>query len=294
MVRRAGDVVPEIVSVVIGLRDHNNPMFSMPATCPVCGSPVVRLEDEAAHRCTGNLICPAQLKTAFFHYGQRNAMNIDGFGESIIDELVDKGLLKDLSDIYRLKKEDLMTIERMGEKSSANILKAIEVSKHTNLKKFLYALGIRQVGEGTSLRLTNEFKTLDRVIDATIEELEAVEDIGPTTAESIFNFFKNDKNLAIVRDIENSGLIIEPEKELVSKALEGKTFVITGSFETLDRNGFKELIVANGGKVSGSVGKGTSYLLKGSGGGSKVSDAEKLAVPSINESEFKLMINNWE
>lgn len=289
IVRRAGDVIPEVVAVVMERRPQPEPpRFSILQTypvCPECGSHVVRLEGEAAVRCTGGLVCPAQRKQALLHFAGRRAMDIEGLGDKLVDQLVDRGLVRTPADIYGLTLEALAGLERMAEKSAANLLAAIEASKATTLARFIFALGIRNVGETTAKDLAKHFGALDRLIEATEAGLLAVRDVGPVVAQSIIQFFAEPHNLEVVNTLRAAG-VRWPESEGLQQSagiLMGKTLVLTGTLPTLTRDAAKEKIEAAGGKVAGSVSKKTDYLVAGEEAGSKLVKAQELGVTILDE-----------
>jgi DNA ligase (NAD+) len=289
IVRRAGDVIPEVVAVVMERRPQPEPpRFSILQTypvCPECGSHVVRLEGEAAVRCTGGLVCPAQRKQALLHFAGRRAMDIEGLGDKLVDQLVDRGLVRTPADIYGLTLEALAGLERMAEKSAANLLAAIEASKATTLARFIFALGIRNVGETTAKDLAKHFGSLDRLIEATEAGLLAVRDVGPVVAQSIIQFFAEPHNLEVVNTLRTAG-VRWPESEGLQQSagiLMGKTLVLTGTLPTLTRDAAKEKIEAAGGKVAGSVSKKTDYVVAGEEAGSKLVKAQELGVAILDE-----------
>jgi DNA ligase (NAD+) len=286
LVQRAGDVIPEVVKVIISKRTGEEETFKMPTSCPVCNSSVVRSEDEAALRCI-NTSCPAQVKERIKHFASKGAFNIDGLGDKLIEQLVDKNLLFSYADIFRLKKDILESLERMGSKSATNIIRAIENSKQISLNRFIYALGIRHVGEHVAGVLANALGGLERLIRATPDELEAIDGVGPVVAESITDFFRQDKNLKIVTKIIDSGGEIFGEDAQQTEALSGKVFVLTGTLETLTRDEAKKVIEGAGGKVTGSVSRNTDYLVAGASPGSKLRRAEELGVDIIDEETLK-------
>jgi len=285
IVRRAGDVIPEVVRVVREKRPEGSRPFEMPARCPVCDSVLERPEDEAVTRCPAGLSCDAQFKEALKHFVSRKAMDIEGLGEKLIEQLVDAGLLKNPADIYRLNKEQLASLERMGEKSAENVLKAIEKSRHTTLPRFLYALGIREVGEATSQNLARHFKNLDAIRQASIEELQQVPDVGPVVAEHIYHFFRNPKNQRVIDDLLAQGIHWPdiPEDENKPKPLAGKNIVLTGSLASMSRSEAKTALQELGARVSGSVSKNTDLVIAGDKAGSKLAKAEQLGVPVKDE-----------
>ena len=289
IVRRAGDVIPEVVSVVLDRRpDPEPPRFNILqryATCPECGSHVVRLQGEAAARCTGGLVCPAQRKQAQLHFAGRRAMDIEGLGDKLVDQLVDRGLVRTPADVYGLSLETLAGLDRMAEKSAANLLAAIEASKATTLARFIFALGIRNVGETTAKDLAKHFGSLDRLISAGEEDLLAVRDVGPVVAQSIIQFFAEPHNLEVVNKLRAAGVHWPESTGMQQSAgiLAGKTLVLTGTLPTLTRDAAKEKIEAAGGKVAGSVSKKTDYVVAGEEAGSKLVKAQELGVAILDE-----------
>ena len=290
IVRRAGDVIPEVVAVVSERRPRPEPprfdLLQRYPVCPECGSHVVRLEGEAAARCTGGLVCPAQRKQALLHFASRRAMDIEGLGDKLVDQLVGRGLVHTPADVYTLRLDTLAGLERMAEKSAAKLMTAIEASKATTLARFIFALGIRNVGETTAKDLAKHFGRLDRLIAATEVELIAVRDVGPIVAQSITQFFGEPHNLEVVGSLRAVG-VRWPESDGVQQTLgilSGKTLVLTGTLPTLTREAAKEKIEAAGGKVAGSVSKKTDYLVAGVEAGSKLDKAQALGVPVLDES----------
>jgi len=288
IIRRAGDVIPEVVKSLPERRPENAEAIIMPTQCPVCESAVVRVEGEAVYRCTGGLFCAAQHKEASKHFASRKALDIDGLGEKLVEQLIDNGLVKQLPDFYRLQHDELIKLERMGEKSAQNLLAALEKSKQTTLARFIYALGIREVGEATAKTLANHFGNLAAIMKATDEQLQAVNDIGVVVAQHIITFFQQTHNRDIIQDLQNLGVTwndinvnLEPQDE----SLAGKTYVITGSF-TQPREQIKAQLEAKGAKVSSSLSKKTSALIAGEKAGSKLSKAEQLATPILNEEDL--------
>ena len=285
IVRRAGDVIPEVVAVLPDKRVGEPPVFTMPAHCPVCGSAAVREEGEVDHRCTGGLFCGAQRKQAILHFAQRRAVEIEGLGDKLVEQLVDAGVVKTLPDLYRLGLTALLALDRMADKSAQNILGALEKSKQTTLPRFLFGLGIRHVGEATAKDLARHFGTLDGVMNATEEALLAVNDVGPVVAQSIRTFFDQPHNREVVEQLRACG-VTWPEGEPAAQALQplaGKTFVLTGTFPTLSREDAKALLEAAGAKVAGSVSKRTDYVVAGSEAGSKLTKAQELGVALLDE-----------
>jgi DNA ligase (NAD+) len=310
IVRRAGDVIPEVVSVVLpavrpelvegaaNIPIERGPIFTMPRICPVCGSAAVREEDEADYRCTGGLFCGAQRKQAILHFAQRRAVEVEGLGDKLVEQLVDAGIIKTLPDLYRLGLASLAALERMAEKSSQNIVDALQKSKQTTLPRFLFGLGIRHVGEATAKELARHFGRLDNIMDATQEQLLEVADVGPIVAQSLRTFFDQPHNREVVeqlRKLEPDGCgLTWPEGEpaaVIPKPLAGKTFVITGTLPTLGRDEAKDLLEAAGAKVAGSVSKKTSYVVAGAEAGSKLDKARELGVAVLNEAQLKEMLD---
>ena len=296
LVRRAGDVIPEVVSVLPQAAGQDAPrgeVFTMPRTCPVCGSAAVREEGEADYRCTGGLVCSAQRKQAILHFAQRRAVEVEGLGEKLVDQLVDGGLIRTLPDLYRLGFSALAALDRMAEKSAQNIVDALEQSKATTLPRFLFGLGIRHVGEATAKELARHFGDIDALMDATEEQLLAVNDVGPTVALSIRTFFDQPHNREAVQQLRACG-IQWPAIEAASdapKPFAGLTFVITGTLPTLGRDAAKALIENAGGKVAGSVSKKTSFVLAGTEAGSKLEKAQELGVAVMDEARLREMLD---
>ena len=284
IVRRAGDVIPEVVSVKTDLRPADARLFEMPTTCPECDSHVVRPQDEAVARCTGGLICPAQRKQAITHFASRRAMDIGGLGEKLVDQLVARDMLQHLDDIYRLTVEALASLERMAEKSAQNVFDAIAHSKQTTLPRFIYALGIRNVGEATAKDLAQHFGNLEDLIAADVEALMQVNDVGPIVAEAAYQFFQEPHNREVIHAMRALG-VHWPDIEVIHhpRLLTGKTLVLTGTLPTLKRDQAQAMIEAAGGKVSGSVSAKTSYVVAGEEAGSKLEKAQTLNIPILDE-----------
>jgi len=289
LVQRAGDVIPEIVKVITSKRTGEERIFKMPLNCPVCNSPVVRAQDEAALRCI-NISCSAQIKERIKHFASKGAFDIDGLGDKLIEQMVEKGLLFSYADIFRLEEEPLKNLERMGSKSAVNILSAIEKSKRITLSRFLYALGIRHVGEHVAGILARTFGRLDVLMNATPDELETIEGVGPVVAESVGSFFGAAENRKIIAEILGSGVEILGEGAQQKETLAGKVFVLTGTLATLTRDEARKIIENAGGKVTGSVSRNTDYLLAGTSPGSKLERAKSLGVDIIDETSLKKMI----
>ena len=294
IVRRAGDVIPEVVSVVLENRPVNARQFVMPTTCPECDSHIIRLADEAVARCTGGLICPAQRKQAITHFASRKALDIEGLGEKLAELLVEADLVKSLDDIYKLDVTTLANLERMAQKSAQNVLDALHHSKQTTLARFIYGLGIRNVGEATAKDLAAHFGGLQTLLDAPREALLQVNDVGPIVAESILQFFGEPHNRQVIASMQQLG-VQWPEtagKQAASGVLLDKTLVLTGTLPNLGRDAAQALIEAAGGKVSGSVSKKTHYVVAGSDAGSKLEKAQQLGVPVINEAELLALLDS--
>tara|TARA_B100000035_G_scaffold313336_1_gene326822 strand:+ start:17742 stop:19766 length:2025 start_codon:yes stop_codon:yes gene_type:complete len=294
IVRRAGDVVPEVVRVIKEKRPSTAKVFKMPQYCPICNSQVIRIDGEAAQRCTGQLKCEAQAKQAIAHYVSRKAMNIEGLGTKIIDHFFEKGMIKNISDIYQLDYEEIQKMEGFGEKSAENLKDAIELSKNTTLAKFIYALGIRNVGEATSKDIVKKLGALENVMQASIVDFLEINDVGPVVAQSLHQFFQEDENKVIINNIIEFGVKWDDQAQNVTndQKLNQQTFVVTGTLENFSRDEIKELIENNGGKVSGSVSKKTSYVIIGDNPGSKADKATELGVKVINEEQLMELLND--
>jgi DNA ligase (NAD+) len=302
VVRRAGDVIPEVVSVVLERRPMRDllgdeplhPAFELPKSCPVCGSAIERPEDEVIARCTGGLICPAQRKQALLHFAGRRAMDIEGLGDKLVEQLVDNAIVKTPADLYKLGLLAMVNLERMAEKSAANILDAIGKSKQTTLARFIFALGIRNVGEATAKDLARHFGTLDALMAADVGALQQVPDVGPVVAASVARFFAEPHNVEVIEQLRAAGVSWtegEPSA-VVNSPIAGKTFVLTGSLPTLTRGEAKDMIEALGGKVAGSVSKKTDYVVAGAEAGSKLDKAQALGLTILDESQFRELISS--
>ena len=293
VVRRAGDVIPEVVSVQLDKRSEHSAVFTMATHCPVCGSVAVREEGEADHRCTGGLFCSAQRKQAILHFAQRRAVEVEGLGDKLVEQLVDSGAVKTLPDLYRLGFTALATLDRMADKSAHNLLAALEASKQTTLPRFLFGLGIRHVGEATAKELARHFGTLDAIMAASEEDLLQVADVGPIVAASIRTFFEQAHNREVVEQLRACGLqwAEGAPAERAAQILAGKTFVLTGTFPTLKRDETKDLLEAAGAKVAGSVSKKTDYVVAGDDAGSKLEKARELGVAVIDEAGMLALLN---
>jgi DNA ligase (NAD+) len=288
LVQRAGDVIPEVVKVITSKRTGEEKTFNMPDSCPVCDSSVIRSKNEAALRCI-NSSCPAQVKERIKHFASKGAFDIDGLGEKLIEQLVDKDLLFSYADIFRLKEDMLKNLDRMGSKSAGNIVRAIEDSKRITLHRFIYALGIRHVGEHVAGILANALKSFDKLRCAKSDELVAIDGVGPVAAESIVEFFKKDENQKIVDAMISGGIQIFRNDDQKDDQLAGKVFVLTGTLENLTRNEARRIIENAGGKVTGSVSRNTDYLVVGASPGSKLKRAQELGVDIIDEETLKKM-----
>ncbi|QWD22120.1 NAD-dependent DNA ligase LigA [Polynucleobacter paneuropaeus] len=289
-VRRAGDVIPEVVSVIKERRPKSATEFVMPSRCPVCDSHIERLADEAVARCSGGLFCGAQRKQALIHFAHRRALDIEGLGEKIVDQLVDQNLVRTPADLYRLGFSALANLERMGEKSADNLIQAINQSRDTTLARFIFALGIRHVGETTAKDLANHYQSMHALMDASLEDLLTVKDVGPVVADSIVSFMEEAHNREVIEQLLASGMQLSVEKKVISAAVVGKTFVLTGTFPSLSRDQAKDLLEKAGAKVAGSVSKKTDYVVVGTDAGSKLSKAEELGITVIDEQKLLMLL----
>ncbi len=293
VVRRAGDVIPQVVSVVLAQRPGDARDIEFPCDCPVCGSPVERAESEAVVRCMGGLVCPAQQKAAIRHFASRRAMDIDGLGDKLVEQLVDEGLVRNVAGLYQLQREQLLGLERMGEKSADNLLAALDTSRNTTLPRFIFALGIREVGEATALSLACHFGNWEALAAASEERLLAVSDVGPVVADHLRQFFDSDSSMAVVAQLRAAGVSwpdLEVEEDL---PLSGETWVVTGKLEQLGRDDAKAHLQALGAKVAGSVSARTSSVVAGPGAGSKLDKARELDIPVIDEAAFLAMLAGY-
>ena len=291
-VRKAGDIIPEVVRTNILARDGSERVFATPTHCPSCGEPVFfDKNDGVALRCT-NSLCPAQVARSIEHFASKGAMNIDGLGPQIVELFILNGIIKDAADLYSLRCEDIEGLERMGKKSAQNLVSAIESSKNVGLARLVYALGIREVGEVASAALASTFGTLDRIISATKEEISAIENFGEVTADYVVDFFSHSQNIDLCKRLSDAGVITVDISTPAGDLLAGSTFVITGTLPTMSRDEASALIKQNGGKVSGSVSKKTSFVLAGEAAGSKLTKAQELGIKIISEDELLEMINN--
>ena len=293
LVQKAGDIIPQVVEVIKEKRTGEEIEFKMPEECPVCGEPTVRLEGEAAVKCI-NISCPAQIRRGIIHFASREAMDIDGLGESIITLLLKQGLIKDISDLYYLKKEQISVLERMGDKSATNLINAINKSKENDLWRFINGLGIKLIGTKAAKVLASEFKDLDKLMNATEQELINLEEFGQTMADSVVEFFKEEKNISVIEKLKEAGVntkLIESDDADIPKIFEKMKIVLTGTLPTLKRNDAKEMIEKRGGKATSSVSKSTSFVLAGEEAGSKLTKANDLGIKVIDEEKFLQLID---
>ena len=290
-VRKAGDIIPEIVEVAKEERTGAEQRFVMPEFCPECGEKIERAEGEAVHRCTGSN-CPAQMQRNLEHFASRDAMDIEGLGPAVVEQLTEAGLLHSAADLYDLTKEQLVTLERFGEKSAENLLSSIEASKERDLARVLYALGIRLNGQRSSMLLAKAFGSMDKLMEQTEESLKAIHEIGDKTASYVYEYFQNPHNRGLIAKLKFAGVNMEHhEADDATEKLSGKKFVITGRFEELSRNEVTELVEKNGGSVAGSVSKKTDYVVAGEDAGSKLDKAQVLGVPVLTIEEFLSMLD---
>ena len=293
LVQKAGDIIPQVVEVIKEKRTGEEIEFKMPEECPVCGEPTVRLEGEAAVKCI-NISCPAQIRRGIIHFASREAMDIDGLGESIITLLLKQGLIKDISDLYYLKKEQISVLERMGDKSATNLINAINKSKENDLWRFINGLGIKLIGTKAAKILASEFKDLDKLMNATEQELINLEEFGQTMTDSVVEFFKEEKNISVIEKLKEAGVntkLIESDDADIPKIFEKMKIVLTGTLPTLKRNDAKEMIEKRGGKATSSVSKSTSFVLAGEEAGSKLTKANDLGIKVIDEEKFLQLID---
>jgi DNA ligase (NAD+) len=292
IVRRAGDVIPEVVGVVLSKRPHKARKVVMPNECPVCGSEIVRAEGEAVARCSGGLYCAAQRREAIKHFASRRAMDIEGLGDKLVEQLVDAGLVEHVDDLYHLTAEQLAGLERMGEKSAQNLVDALEKSKHTQLARFIFALGIREVGEATARALAGHFGSLDALMEADEEALMEVPDVGPVVAHHVATFFQQPHNREVIQALREAGVRWDESApaKAAPRPLAGNTYVLTGALESMTRDEAGERLMALGAKVTGSVSKKTTAVIAGEAAGSKLARAEELGVPVMDEAAFLKLI----
>ncbi|MBP7416379.1 MAG: NAD-dependent DNA ligase LigA [Pyrinomonadaceae bacterium] len=292
MIEKSGEIIPQVLSVVTTKRDGSETEFDFPTVCPVCNSPAIRPEGEAVRRCTNN-VCPAKVKARVLYFSSRKAMDIEGLGEVLVETLVDNGSVKDVADLYDLTVEQISTLERMAEKSGTNLIDQIEASKTRGLQRLLYGIDIRHVGERYAKLLANHFRSIDRLAEASVEELDDIHEIGLSVAESVYEWFRNERNIDLVTRLKTAG--VKTENDAASTALlderfQGKTFVLTGKLENYTRDEAAKLIEDRGGRVSSSVSKNTDYVVAGSDAGSKLTKAESLGVNVMTEVDFSLML----
>lgn len=288
-VRKAGDIIPEVLESVPEKRTGEERVFSMPKECPVCGTGIVRVEGEAAHRCP-NLECPAQILRNIVHFASKDAMDIEGLGPQIVSLLLENKLIEKVSDIYELKAEQIASLDRMGQKSADNLISAIEASKQQELARLIYALGIRQIGKKAGKILAKNFKTMSRMMEATVEDFVNIFEIGEISGKSVVDFFSSEANRTLIEKLMQHGVNMEYQDESVSEVFLNKTFVLTGTLPTLTRNEASKIIEDNGGKVSSSVSKKTDYVLAGEEAGSKLKKAQDLGIIILSEEEFRKML----
>ena len=291
VVEKAGEIIPQVISVLTPDRENRNTQFSMPANCPACDQKLVKFEGEVAWRCV-NPSCPPQVLERIKHFASRDAMDIDGLGEAVVEQLLEAGLISTYADLYTLKKEDLLSLDRYAEKSAQNLIRAISESKNRALERIIYALGIRFVGKTVAKDLSRHFKSIVAIQEADIETMTAIESIGPKIAESVYKFFRNKKNLELVTALKENGLTFETEQEeVISSVLDGKKIVLTGTLPTLTRKEATDLIEKHGGSTASSVSKNTDFVLAGESAGSKLEKARKLGVRVLTEDDFYTMIS---
>lgn len=293
IIHRAGDVIPKVAKVVLEKRPAHAQPVQLPTHCPVCGSDIIKPEGEAVARCSGGLYCPAQVKEAIKHFASRKAMDVEGLGDKLVEQLVDLGLIAHVSDLYKLTVDQVAAMERMGQKSAQNLIDALEKSKHTTLPRFLFALGIREVGEATALTLAQHFGTLENIRNASEEQLQEAPDIGPVVASRIVAFFQQPHNLDIIRALQAAGVHWTEQEPTAREtgALSGKTYVLTGTLTKLTRDEAKDYLQQLGAKVAGSVSKNTDAVVAGEKAGSKLAKAESLGVAIIDEDSFIQLLN---
>jgi DNA ligase (NAD+) len=292
VVQRAGDVIPEIIEVLKDRRNGDEKPFEMPTRCPVCGSAVVRLQDEVVPRCVG-LVCPAKLKESIVHFASKRGMDIEGLGDKMVNQLVERGLVKDVGDLYFLTKDDLLKLDRLADKSATNLITAIERSKETTLPRLLYALGVRHVGEHVADVLARVYPGWRELQGATYDELQSIHEIGPRIAQSLVTFFQDAGNRAVLEKLQRGGLrLTAPARPAVEQSMRGKTLVFTGELQAMTRAEAKRLVEIRGGRVTSSVSRNTSYVIAGTDPGSKLDQARKFGVPVLTEEEFKALLSS--
>jgi DNA ligase (NAD+) len=299
IVRRAGDVIPELVSVVLDKRpmdpgrpgEPQSPQVGLPAVCPVCGSKVVRIEGEAVARCTGAFTCRAQRQEALRHFASRRALDIEGLGDKLVEQLVERDMVRSPADLYRLTADQLAGLERMGEKSAANLVAAIGKSKETTLPRLLYGLGIPDVGEATALQLARHFGSLETLMKASEAQIQQVQDVGPVVAAEVAAFFASEDHVNVINELRAKGVKWDDmPRDAAAGALAGRTFVLTGTLAGMTREEAQEALVARGAKVAGSVSKKTSYVVAGAEAGSKLEKARALGVPVLDEAALRELL----
>ena len=289
VIEKGGDVIPKVVEVDFDKRQEGAPPFKMPAECPICHTPLMRIQDEVAVRCE-NVSCPAQIQARLEHFTARNAMDIDGFGPAVAEQLLSHDLMQDVGDIFSLTQEQFMALERMGPKSADNLIRSIEASKDRPLDRILFSLGIPHVGERAARQIADRRRSLDQIMTATVEELATIPEIGPTIAESVVNFFQNDQNRTVIEKLRQAGLNMKlPELPVGtdSQALNGKIFVITGTLANYTRDEAASRIASSGGRVTASVSKKTNYVVAGESAGSKLDKAQALGIQVLDETAFE-------
>ena len=294
IIHRAGDVIPEVVKVILEKRPRHTRPFHMPDKCPVCHSAVEKIEDEAVRRCSAGLFCSAQQIQSIIHFASRRAMDIEGLGDKLVEQLVTSGLVNNVADVYNLTVEQLAKLDRMGVKSSENLIQALEQSKQTSLQRFLYALGIREVGEATARELANYFGSLTAIQQASIADLEVVPDIGPVVARHIHTFFSERHNKQVIRQLITAGVTWKDIKKTGRLPLAGKIFVLTGTLASFTRDEAREQLQALGAKVTSSVSKNTDYLVCGEDPGSKLDKAQQHDVKVLGEDDFLALIKDYQ
>ena len=295
VIQKAGEVIPEVVSVVQEKRAGTEQEYVFPQVCPVCGAPLIRVEGEAAWRCSDSMTCPAQVREGIIHFASRDAMNIEGLGPAVITQLLDAGLIQNAADLYYLQKEQLLTLERMGEKSADNLLNSLAASKQRTLAQVIYALGIRLVGQNVAKVLARRFPTMEALQNAGYDDLVVIDEVGPKIAESITAYFGQQRHIAFLQKLAEAGVSLgsaEQEQKQQNTAFTGKTVVLTGTLPTLDRREASALIEQAGGKVSGSVSKKTDFVLAGESAGSKLTKAQDLGITIIDEETFLQMLKD--
>jgi DNA ligase (NAD+) len=293
-VRRAGDVIPEVVSVLKERRRKGARIVRLPSKCPICGSDVIQTEGEAIARCSGGLTCNAQMKETLKHFVSRRAFDVEGLGSKLIDQLVERGLVKNPADLFGLNQAKLQSLDRMGEKSADNLVNALNASKETTLARFLYGLGIREVGEATAMNLANHFRDLNVLMKASAEELQEVSDVGPIVAQHVSGFFHQSHNRAVIQQLVKKRGIHWPKPEVSIESgtpISGKTFVLTGTLIGMTRSEAKERIQSRGGKVAAAVSSKTDYVVFGKNPGSKIDKAQNLGIKTIDEDRFSDLLN---